>query len=422
MFIMLIVSLFLILFCIGAFEKSVILVGASLLFLSNLMSGIPGVKLLYLVVLVQLAVYYVKGFNRRYKDNYPRILWIPCAFAAIGYLISSITGESKGIPTTIVNIIVCFVYPFLFFKVVNSGKRLKMYIRWLLIFMAIVAVYAVIEAITNHNYYVEFAKESGIIDGIISGDERILRFGLPRCNSFFPFSSGLGMCSAMLFFLLVFMRIYNIRVSAPLEIFMFLMSVICVALCGTRSQMVVFAVLVLGLFLNMDFLKSTQSKKLIILGVIVLIAATPYFLDIVDSVINSDVRNEGSSEHMRELQYAIGFDYLLQSPLFGHGRGFLWEVAIYNNPDLFGAESVWLQLMIEYGLVGCVTYAAICICCGIWIGSFKRFLIIIPIAFVVGKTISIVAGIEINYLLLLCIIYKKMEFYYLSGNSLIPKK
>lgn len=408
---MIIITTLILLSCLVSFKKSVLTIGSSLLFLSNLSSGIPNVKMLPLVCAFIAVLYFLREHKNRLNIKYPALIYLPCILVTVGYLISSTIGVSKGIPTTLVNAIVYFVYPYILFKMIDGRQALKYYLKSLFVFMSICAVYTLIELMLGYNIYVKWAVDNSIIEGIIGGNEPTQRFGFLRCNSFFPFSSGLGMVSAMTFYILFFVRSIKYHISFQLESFLFVMMPICVILCGTRSQMVVFVVLLVGLMFNNDIIRTKNFKLFVIVTLCAFLCSTPYFIGIVDSMVNSNEVNDGSSESMRLQQYTIALDYLQQAFWFGHGRNFLWDKAIPDNPNLFGAESVWLQLMIEYGVVGCATYLLLLICIGIWLWQYKKSLIVIPIAFTIGKTISIVAGIEVNYLIILSILYKKMELY-----------
>ena len=81
-----------------------------------------------------------------------------------------------------------------------------------------------------------------------------------------------------------------------------------------------------------------------------------YFNEIFQSIVNSNQTNIGSSQDMRQTQYDIGIYYFLQAPILGHGTAYIWNYVTQYNPEMFGAESIWLSLMVDYGIVGCITY------------------------------------------------------------------
>ena len=131
------------------------------------------------------------------------------------------------------------------------------------------------------------------------------------------------------------------------------------------------------------------------------------FIVIIDSIIHSDKAAVGSSSDMRMEQLDICLYYLHSAPWFGHGKNYIWEYVRPYNPALYGAESVWFPTMVDYGLVGCFTYLLIIIGLIVWLYKFDKILCFLPLAFLVGKSVSIVIGIELNYVIITSIVLIK---------------
>lgn len=68
-------------------------------------------------------------------------------------------------------------------------------------------------------------------------------------------------------------------------------------------------------------------------------------------------RGGGSNVAMRTRQFEVGLSLFERSPLVGNGIG---SIAVFmkggNNADLLGAESSWLKILPERGLVGVIVY------------------------------------------------------------------
>ena len=93
-----------------------------------------------------------------------------------------------------------------------------------------------------------------------------------------------------------------------------------------------------------------------IIGVILL----PYIFTFVIDLFETD--SEGSSVSMRQMQFLATFLALSESFLYGFGiKGY--ELALAKDADILGAESIWLQQLINYGLIGAVMQLYLYISC-----------------------------------------------------------
>ena len=145
----------------------------------------------------------------------------------------------------------------------------------------------------------------------------------------------------------------------------------------------------------------------------VLILFSGLFYDIAISIIDSDNSQVGgSSSDLREVQLEICLQYFSQNPIWGNGRNYIWEYVKPYHPMLMGAESVWFPTMVDYGLVGCINYLFIVLGTIVTLWKKLPILCFFPIAFLFGKTISIVIGVELSTLLVFTILLSKMYTYY----------
>jgi hypothetical protein len=76
-------------------------------------------------------------------------------------------------------------------------------------------------------------------------------------------------------------------------------------------------------------------------------------LSIFDSKANARVA--GSDQDMRMGQMAAAFALFSISPVCGLGNGFI-SVMNNTNADIIGTESIWLQVVPAYGLIGIFAY------------------------------------------------------------------
>lgn len=398
-------------FSLFHYKKAVFLCASSLLFMPNLVSGIPGVKMLYIICIFQIVLFYFKGYNKRASERYPRVLLIPSILTFIGYLFSNYFGISKNLPIILVNCLCYFYYPYIVWYLLDSKESVRLFLKYLVSFFLIVAVYALIELAIGRNVVAEFFMSQGITENLSSVEDA--RFGLLRCNSILPYSSALGMLSALVFFILLNVKALTIKQDNVKVNILLLLLPFCVLLSGTRSQFGVFAICLIPIFFWKEFLRTTTAKILLIVGIVVLIMFSGLFDEIVSSIFYSDNSQvEGSSVKLRQTQLAICLKYYAQNPIFGNGRNYIWEYVRPHNPMLMGAESVWFQLMVDYGIVGCINYLLVIL--GSIITLYKKSIVLcfLPIAFLFGKTISIVIGVELSTLLIFTILLFKLYSYY----------
>lgn len=393
------------------YKKTVLLTASSLLFLPQLASGIAGVKMLYAVSIWQIVLFYFKGYHRRKSSKYPVWLLIPSVTTAFGYVMSDYYGTSKNLPIVIVNCMNYFYYPYIVWHLLDSRIAIRSYLRCLLVFFFLVATYAVAELAMGQNVVAEYFRENGLVEGLMGREETRERFGLMSCSSILPYPSSLGMLSSLVFFTLLNMRALEVRIDAKLQTALLFLLPFCVLLSGSRSQFCVLAACCLPILFWKDFLKTGTAKVLLLSAVVLLVAFSGTFQDIIFSIINSNEAAMGSSVGMREEQLDICLVSLSQSPVWGNGRNYIWEYVAPYNPALHGAESVWFQIMVDYGLVGCFNYLFVVAGAAATLYKKSFVLCFLPAAFLIGKTVSIVIGVELSTLIVFTVLlYKMYEF------------
>lgn len=415
---MILILLIFLLSSILYYKKTVLITASTLLFLPNLSAGIGDIKLLYIVCIFQIILFIRKVIIHKYKYvSYSKWLLLPAIFTSICYIISNYIGEEKNLPIIIVNILCFFVYPYIIWNIIDEKKWVDFYLKSFLLFALIVGCYALLELAIGQNLYAIWATDHNIISGLLGGLESGERFGLTRCNSILPYSSSLGMFSAYCFFLLLYLKSLHIIINKKVEIILLFLAPFCVLLSGTRSQFIVAAILFIPFILWGSYWKTKWSKILLICIISLIIILNDYFMTIIDSILYSNENEMGSSSDMRLDQLAICQFYVDKSPWFGHGKNYIWDQVLPYNPGLLGAESVWFQLMVDYGYIGCLTYISVCIGAIMFVKRYSLVLCFIPIAFIIGKTLSIVIGMELSFMLIMCIIMVKITIFYHGFNK-----
>lgn len=412
MILMLFISIALMLYSLFDFKKSVYVSSIIVILQAHLSSGIPGVKFYYLISIFQLFLFggnYKNIRGRSKTQKYPMLLLIPCVLAFVGYMLSSYWGVCKPYAQIIVTSVATFLYPIVLFKCIKNKTDLVEFLSIFIVFFLIVGIYTLVEELTGRNFYSELISSMGIGEGYFGGVGVKMRYGLKRCNSILAFSSTLGLTASFAFFVFLYMRINRIFINRKVENLLLVLLPICVLLTGTRSSYVVFVIAIFPFLLWGRAYQSKIFRFLITLAVVAVIVFAEYWGVIIDSILDSNEASTGSSLDMREAQLDIALYFWQQSPIWGFGKNYITQYVIPNFPAMLGAESIWFRMLVDYGGVGCVTYLLMCIGTMIWVYKYDKRFIFIPLAFLAGKTISIVVGIEISYLLITSITLYKIK-------------
>lgn len=411
---MLLIAIVLLVYSYVNFKNAIYITSVILVLQTHLLSGIPGVRLFYIVALFQMLLFILNGEWIKSKNtHYPWLLILPCVFATLGYLYSSYRGICKPYGEIIVSSLCTFAYPILLYKEIRTKHDLRSFFNVFFIFWLVVGIYTIIELFTNTNIYSILVDQAGAAKGFYGGVEEKVRYGIRRCNSLFVFCSTLGMTSAFTFFIILYLRINKISFNKDIENILLFLMPICVFLCGTRSQFMVLAICLIPFVLTGKTYRTKISKVLTMIGVLAFFLFTNYWNQIFSSMLDNNLSG-GSSLDMREGQLEICLFYIRNSPLWGWGKGFIIEYVMPYNPALYGAESIWFRQIVDYGYVGCVTYLSMCMAAFIWVWKYDKRFVFIPIAFVFGKTVSIVLGVEISFLYVTCIILQKIHTLYIA--------
>ena len=95
--------------------------------------------------------------------------------------------------------------------------------------------------------------------------------------------------------------------------------------------------------------------------VLALIVILPYFsdqLDIFKSLFSADAQEKvgGSDANMRFEQLAVAMSIMSMSPWYGLGFKFLNEMSTAVTMGLLGSESIWFQVLPQFGILGILAY------------------------------------------------------------------
>lgn len=287
---------------------------------------------------------------------------------AIGYIITCL------FPTLCINFIPRIVIMVLAFSVIyyyclQNKKDLQFAILCYSLFAIIMCGNGLLEPLMGKNPLDGFLQSVSVADEEQSMflDNELIRGGQVRYRSFIPHSISYGVACCIILYLILWKRlIFKEQESSQLitiTAMCFLLS--GVIICGSRTPILGLMPLILIIF-DKKYVPAKMRRNFIIIALIFAIVCGDYIIYSIVSIFNPNISNDagGSSTDMRLVQYILAFNWMLENPFLG--KGMLFEPQIIDS-DIYGAESVWLPLMMNNGIVGILSYAII------YVGCYKVF-------------------------------------------------
>jgi hypothetical protein len=327
-------------------------------------------------------------------------------------MLFSIAGTSLLIephwPTALMTFNAYYIFPLILWMCIETKEELMFLLKVIAFFAIAMGLYCLFEMASASNPYIRYLISSGLGNVSVLDYDKF-RFGIKRCQGFLSTPAPTG-----LFFGLILSSYYWIadKFSVDMKKALLLLFPLCavgVLITGTRSVIAATCVALIGVVAH-EIIKP-RYIFIKIVGVIVVLALSASFLmEVVGSFINTDqTAVSGSNTDMRQEQLLISLFYWANSPIWGNGSGFIWHYVQEVDKGIYGAESIWFQILVDFGAVGAFAYMA-CIFNAIVSLWKKHFVwVFLPLGFLVGKTLSTVIGIEMSVLFLFSIILLKYE-------------
>ena len=346
----------------------------------------------------------------------------PILILGFSYLISNYYGISPHFPSAISNTIQLFLV-FVLVDYLVKFPNLKEYALRIIIIMAtILSINGFIETITHFNPLLNLS----LVSGLYSEDTRIIteiRFGLKRAQSAFGMHTSWGGYAFIVCCFLLYLKKYC-NITFKYANYLIILLGMNIFFTGARSAFLGFAIALLA-FVDVKDLKYKKIWGLILLVIAISPLFIGYFEDIVSSFTDSEKVN-GSNADMRQTQFDICFYYLSQSPWIGNGIAFTWEYVLPQNKDLLGAESLWIPVLIDQGILGAVAVSSMFVACMIYLIKHNaiRYTIVV-LGFLVFNSMSSIPNISITdfvyYVILLCMFIPNKKYKYETTTKRITK-
>lgn len=295
----------------------------------------------------------------------------------VAYLISygvsmvfSIVPFSEVLTGTIKYFIQNFIIVYLFQKALNDEKDIKTFFNVSFVVVVVIIILGLYESVIKDNPVLDYVYANAPAE-LIKGKmyyvppyesvlgELQMRYGMVRVYSFFDIHIAFGCaCVLLLYMYLYFYKRNCAYLNNKKILYGAILLFIGVLLSNSKTPMVG---LLFFLFAFFSFSQIFNAKTILVACVLVVVIFiyAPNYLNNITALFDSSVAEEGGGSNvaMRTRQFEVAFSLFAQNPLFGNGVGaigvFMQNV---SNSDLLGAESSWLKILPERGLLGVVVY------------------------------------------------------------------
>jgi hypothetical protein len=339
----------------------------------------PGMSLVVAGDLALIAVYYLRG-EKNDLWNAPFLFKKPMIAFAISYAISTIFTVAPY-QTALIATIKYFASGFcMLFLLQKSLKRLddvKLFVKCCAIVGFLIVLLAISENILRTNIWLDFLSYNSPFDissgrmFYVSGRQQ-MRYGLVQCFSFFSFHVPFGFaCICLYWITYYFSKFAKYQWNSKwLVIVSWLLLVGAIMSLSKQAYLGLF-LMILSLYPLSTVFNIKAVLPIVVIFVVVMIYFPEYTYNII-SLSDEQLAEEGggSTIALREKQYDIALQMFKESPLFGNGVASIEYLKRFGYEEILGAESTWLRILPERGLLGAFTYLYLYT----YLWQFKKFI------------------------------------------------
>jgi len=329
---------------------------------------------------------------------------------SISSLMSPLTNLFSAIRTIYVTI-VPFIFIYLLWRELKTLKDIQFIIKGFMVIFSVAIIYGFFENFNDFaNPFVEYklslltSKQTGT--WMVLGGEDV---GRRRIVSIFdnPLDCGGYAAIAFAFFFYLNIQYKKIWNTPKLTKISFLSGLFILLLFANgRGAMLYFAISLLFMLNLKTILRLSLFLPCFIILFYGFIAQS---IDTIKSIADADNSEtiKGSSWAMRVMQLSAVIDILKSNPLVGYGEK---AVSYFQseNSNVYGLESVWLQLLAKQGFFGVVSYIYMLRSLfKLGLGKSKRYVIGSIAAYIALVTTSV--GGDLHFQLTLLLIAHRLE-------------
>lgn len=359
------------------------------------------------ISLVIAFFYYVN--NRRFPNTYSwRRFPFLIPFLLMWISISLTHNYSSFHPQAIImNFFRTFFFSFILYVVIEKYEDVKLVLKSTFAFAVLIIANAGVEVATGQsiNPIGDFLQSYSIEDSFFATE--IYDRGM-RIRSFMPHSIGFGNVCALLSLLFLFWYIEYRKINT--YIILVLCLVICVVLSLSRTPMLGLLVYLVPIFFNIDSYK--RNKFLYVLFIVGGILVFDRFYYMIDTLFNTNAAEKvgGSSFDLRLEQFEACLFVISDSPWIGIGE---YSEILKNTQELHGAESVWFDKILRFGIIGCITYLLFFVysITESLRNSYTKYLLFLTVGYLLSQSSTYNTGIDDYIFCLIYLIIFKLGIY-----------
>lgn len=297
--------------------------------------------------------------------------------------------------------IIQYVFPVVLYYAIKKKSDIEFYLKCMSGYLLVIVLYCFFEEIIRYNPVMAWCSQHSENFQWVTkrAGEASFRFGFKRSQSLFSGEAAFAVVCIYYLFILLYLRVNSLRKLTTMQMFLIFATPVCVLFTGTRSAILALGVAMISF---VSFKSFNRNFIIICVGVFATLFALPYINQIIDSMLHSNEAAMGSSQDMRQTQWDIALYYMSKSLVLGNGVGFTGSQLIGNEEGLFGAEGMWLPIMMDRGILGVVSVLSAYVISIFVLIKKKMYAIVwVAVSFLAFKTITTVVGVGEGYYLLI---------------------
>ncbi|MFH2060535.1 MAG: O-antigen ligase family protein [Pseudomonadota bacterium] len=346
------------------------------------------------------------------KERFPlKIAFILCLTSILISTVFSNVDFLSAITRALRDVINIYLFIYILWSVLRNKEDIVFLIMGFSYIFIILGLYGFYEKFIGANplidYQISLNPTYNVIQWIYN--EERLNFGRVRSAILHPIGFGVYLSIILSFYFFIQNKFEKFwEQTLYLKIFLFLLCICCLFFTNSRGPM-------LYLFISVPFafsFKNPKTYQFMYIGIIGIFFAwnfiEPYFLNIISIYDRSAAFSVGGSTlDMRIYQFKTALNLFSSSPLIGLGIKSMDN--LLNRTGILGGESIWLWLLIERGILGCVSHIILIIYIAkIGKGEMKYFLWGSTLAWLITTSVTSTPGIEISFFLTIILILNRI--------------
>ncbi len=336
----------------------------------------PGMSAVIAVDMTLILIYFLKYRTKKLKAGL-RFDWFPLTgvfwITLVSFLLSSIFAIvplSTGLVATLKYFVSNFGIIFVCFKCLNTEEDVRLYIKAGLVVAILITCLGLFESIFKDNPWLDFVYMNSPQDENTKGrmwytppfigESLQMRLGMVRAYSTFGIHIAFGTACVFLLYLFMTISKYKFHLIKNKQLVVVILLLVAGALASNSKTPLVGIVVMIFAFYSVS---QVFQPKIILPLVAVFVAVFVFFPDLIVanfmSLFNPELAEEagGSTVAGRQLQFKVALEMFSKNPLFGNGIDSISVLRNIGNNDLIlGAESSFLKILPERGLLGLAAY------------------------------------------------------------------